>query len=304
MHVNSGWSWGSLSYTESAVLVAFIVLLLVNLKGVVGVWHVRLFKGLCTQYILAARERTSTSKAEQQAKTNFNGPRNDPSKPTPAAPKNPPRLTSYLVTTHRNAPIDCDYNMHKSNSTFFADLDINRAQLLLRLFGGFPRWAPAPATPTGTSSQSSKGGRSKETERSLNVALGGVSCVFKREIKPFQRFEIWSRVLGWDGKWVFVASYFVKAGIRVSGRGSDGGLDWSKDILATSLSRYVFKDGRVTVRPVDVLRFNGLLEGVADGGAEGFGEEIKGAGLFDGLDALPGLFEPGRFGVLGRYSDL
>ncbi|KAL3429418.1 hypothetical protein BDV09DRAFT_200631 [Aspergillus tetrazonus] len=174
-----------LSYVHYAVIVVFTGLILVNLKGAAGVWHLRLFKGPFTQYLLSEYGRKQLSSVYINK---------SPSAISPPADKQPPKIFSYLITTHRNHPIDCDYNLHKSNSTFFADLDINRAQLLMRLFGGFPRWKPD--TTTTTSDQ-------METEtknRSLDVALGGVSCFFKREIKALQAFEIWSRVLSWDEK--------------------------------------------------------------------------------------------------------
>lgn len=210
-----------------------------------------------------------------------------------------PRLFSYLVTTHRNPPIDCDYNLHKSNSTFFSDLDINRAQLLLRLFGGFPRWKPT-----------SDGVGKNEKERSLNIALGGVSCVFKREIKPFQRFEIWSRVLAWDEKWLYIVSYFVlpgtgKAALKSLHDGAKKGKEFDPNnaILASSLSRYVFKDGRITIRPEDALVYNGLY-----GDNSAFVSErdraLEVARFFHGLDALPLHFEVAASSVLGRYWDL
>ncbi|KAL4811791.1 hypothetical protein BDW67DRAFT_189309 [Aspergillus spinulosporus] len=180
---------GDLSYANYALVVALTGLILVNLKGVVGVWHLRLFKGLFTQYLLSENGRNQLPSANNNK---------NPSTVSATAEKQPPKVFSYLITTHRNHPIDCDYNLHKSNSTFFADLDINRAQLLIRLFGGFPRWKPDTATTTSDQIEA------KTKDRSLNVALGGVSSFFKREIKPLQVFEIWSRVLSWDEKWVML----------------------------------------------------------------------------------------------------
>ncbi|THC98401.1 hypothetical protein EYZ11_002120 [Aspergillus tanneri] len=102
-------------------------------------------------------------------------------------------------------------------------------------------------------------------ERNLNVALGGVSCVFKREIKPFQQYEIWSRVLTWDEKWLYIVSYFVIGGTgkavmeSLHTQGQKGtNFNPNKAILASSVSRYVFKDGRITVRPESVLGHNDL----------------------------------------------
>ncbi|KAL4747873.1 hypothetical protein BDW72DRAFT_196301 [Aspergillus terricola var. indicus] len=292
---------GDLCYAQYAVFVALTGLILVNLKGVVGVWHLRVFKGLSTQYFLSKAGR----KQSPGANNNDNA-----SAVSSTTEEQPPQIFSYLITTHRNQPIDCDYNLHKSNSTFFADLDINRAQLLMRLFGGFPKWKPATANTTSDQAEA------KAKERSLNVALGGVSCIFKREIKPLQKFEIWSRVLSWDEKWVYVVSYFIRPGMgqKAIGTGSSGGKKKGDEasvnlaILASSLTRYVFKDGRMTIKPVDVLRYNGLYP--AGDGEEKIGTEreierrLAVASALSGMDALPELFGGAKFGVLGRYSDL
>jgi len=79
------------------------------------------------------------------------------------------------------------------------------------------------------------------------------------------RYEVGSRVLGWDGKWFFVVSHFREVG--------GGGR-----LFASALSKYVFKNGSKTVPPEVVLRESKLLpdrpEGwraeweVEDGGSE------------------------------------
>lgn len=87
----------------------------------------------------------------------------------------------------------------------------------------------------------------------MYVALAGVVALFRREIKPFEKYEMRSRVLGWDGKWIWVVSHFVKCG----GNGKE--LDMSKRIYASCLSKYVCKEGRKTVPPEQVLTESGLL---------------------------------------------
>ena len=44
-------------------------------------------------------------------------------------------LFHFSVTTCRNSILDTDYNMHKSNSTYFADLDVSRSHLTTHLLG-------------------------------------------------------------------------------------------------------------------------------------------------------------------------
>ncbi|CAG8909370.1 unnamed protein product [Penicillium egyptiacum] len=225
-----------------------------------------------------------------------------------------PFLFSYLVTSHQNVLMECDYNMHKSNSTFFSDLDINRAQLLLSLFPHLPRWAPTPELATegpGTDTQ-----KSKKREKTVSIALGGTSCVFKREIKPLQRYEVWSRVLSWDAKWLVLVSYFVKAGTHEGvmralqkGEQSKEGLDAQKAILSVAVTRYVFKDGRRTAPPEEVLQCVGLYPSTP---AETDQQDIYASlrkpgsdalGFFGSLDSLPAHFGDASSSILGYYSD-
>ncbi|KAL1964505.1 hypothetical protein VTN77DRAFT_6931 [Rasamsonia byssochlamydoides] len=268
-----------------------LLVLLLNLKGIPGMWHIRLFKGLLTQLYF-----TKTVQAEEDGLV--------PSiLDKQGQPR--PRLFAFFVTTSGTPAIDCDYNLHKSNSTFFSDLDINRTQLLIALFK--------------TVLSPSHVDRSRR-KNPLRVALGGASCIFRREIKPFQRYELWSRVLAWDEKWLYVASYFVKKGkgkkaATSDKKSADGSIPGPEsDVLASCIARYVFKDGRVTVRPAVVLEEIGLITTQTDvkvvegkWSAKQFEEERKRgmeiAALFTGLEGLPGRFDPEN-AILGEYSDL
>jgi acyl-CoA thioesterase FadM len=152
---------------------------------------------------------------------------------------------------------DCDYNMHKSNSTYFADLDLARVHLLGALgFGAQPKGAPMPA-------------------------LGGVSCNFRRPVAPLQRMHIYTRVLSWDAKWLYIASWIVRADPKAAkpvtwtlqpwrrgASGASAGPTGAKapDVCAVALARYVFKKGRVTVAPDPVLTAMGLLPAASEQG--------------------------------------
>ena len=115
------------------------------------------------------------------------------------------------------------------------------------------------------------------------IMLGGVSCNFRREIKPYQAFEIWTRVLSWDHKWIYVITHFVKKGAvkppgytlqpgKKAGRpatkssetSSNGSASKDKSvphsaIFATGISKYVAKHGRFTVPPERIIESSGLL---------------------------------------------
>ncbi|RAL06935.1 acyl-CoA thioesterase [Aspergillus homomorphus CBS 101889] len=278
-----GAVWDSLTFNR--VLVgAGMLFLFSNVKGLPGVWHYRLFKGLVTELVWK-RSRQPAPLIDSQGR---------------------PRLYSYLVTECANPIIECDYNLHKSNSTFFSDLDINRTQLMMAHFKHVLSASCMPRT---------GGGRKKP----LLMAMGGVSCLFHREVKPLQRYEIWSRVLAWDEKWVYVVSYFVKKGALTQDGKIKGDPD-AKFVLASGLARYVFKEGRVTVKPEEALRECGLLPLVGEDGAAvvdqkgavGWGKEQfeienqKGLAIargFSGLEVLPSMTRFGESGVLGRYGD-
>ena len=108
------------------------------------------------------------------------------------------------------------------------------------------------------------------------IAMGAVACHFKREIKPFARFDIWTRVLTWDRKWLYMVSHMVRPGmVKPKGwalqpwkkgtgvsrerKGADDEKEWQSAIFATSIAKYVMKKGRVTVPPDAVLRHSELL---------------------------------------------
>jgi hypothetical protein len=234
---------------------------------------------------------------------------------TPAAMLNEsgyPRLFSYLITSCSTPVIDCDYNLHKSNSSFFSDADINRTQLMCSLFKH-------------VLSQSSLIDQPKRRKNPLLMALGGTSCIFKREIKPLQKFEIWSRVLSWDDKWVYVVSYFVSVNKSMGKQIPSAKKEKPDDsppnsrVLASCIARYVFKDRRVTVRPESILQECGLLphsdlkeakedhSGTQWSGAKFDKERLKGlqiASRFTELEALPTMFDSSDETVLGSYIDL
>ncbi|RFU28926.1 hypothetical protein B7463_g7413, partial [Scytalidium lignicola] len=159
--------------------------------------------------------------------------------------------------------LECDYNIHKSNSTYFSDLDVTRCHLLSLLCApGLPAYKKRRA--------------SGEETAPFNIALGGVACFFQREIKPYEAYEMWTRVLGWDHKWVYVVTHFVRKGVKkpagylmhdqprpwfsflrgkrgevqeTSSSEGDQPVKSKSDIFAFGLSKCVFKSGRKTLPP-------------------------------------------------------
>lgn len=178
-----------------------------------------------------------------------------------------------MITSSYNTLYDCDYNLHKSNSTYFADLDVARAHYVGCLIRtGLARLNRGDEEGLPSDTRAAKG--------KYFVALGAVSCFFQRQIEPLQGFEIYTRVLSWDRKWLYLVSHVVKKGAikpdsyvlqpwkrskRALGEGKREEEDLTKHVFATSVARYVFKKGRLTISPEIVLERSRLMPQRPDG---------------------------------------
>lgn len=151
---------------------------------------------------------------------------------------NSPRdLFTWVTLDSYVTPLEIDMYMHKLNSTYFLDLDIARTKLLTRLFQTFWWWS------YDNGHEKSKKKHSLANIPYVPVAI--VQCQFKRELKPFQKFKISSRVLAWDRKWLFVMSKFMTDDNKVA---------------AIAITKYVFKVGRLTIAPEEYLKFCNFLD--------------------------------------------
>lgn len=130
--------------------------------------------------------------------------------------------------------------LHKSNSTYFQDLDIARTNLVTKIFQViFYRY------------YDNENQDFKSSSRISNfpyVPVGSIQCTFKRELTIFTRYQIKSKVLAWDNKWLFVLSKFVVP----QKNGED-------KLCAIAVTKYVFKkNSRITIRPVEMIKEAGL----------------------------------------------
>ncbi len=81
----------------------------------------------------------------------------------------------------RVLPTDLDLNMHMTNARYFSVMDLGRTDLVIR------------------------SGLARTMLRNRWQAVLGASTVrFRRPLKPFQRYEMVSRVLCWDDRWFFI----------------------------------------------------------------------------------------------------
>jgi len=195
--------------------------------------------------------------------------------PTPAQLFQPMITSSYAPLT------EIDFNMHsellrisiysvqrklitdskESNSTYFSDLDIARTHLITTLFSAGIEQAR----------NNKRNGMIGGGSGAFGIALGAVSCSFKKELKPYEKYEIWTRVLSWDEKWLYLVSHFVRKGkvcpnaytLYPEQKSRNLGLNRmarkEDAIIASALSKCVFKKGRLTIPPVIMMEASGLL---------------------------------------------
>ncbi|KAK1625354.1 capsule polysaccharide biosynthesis protein [Colletotrichum phormii] len=162
----------------------------------------------------------------------------------------PGAIFQPVVTPSRVALLETDYNLHKSNSTYFSDLDVARTDLLAAL-----------------RAQAIDGGLYKEYKQGVQVLLAGTSCTFKKEIKPGATFDMQSRILTWDKKWLYVVTHFVEKRKGADSptyqpwkeAGNRRAIQGSPIVYATAISKCVVKAGRLTVPPQKLFRAAGVL---------------------------------------------
>ncbi|EXJ93819.1 hypothetical protein A1O1_02212 [Capronia coronata CBS 617.96] len=210
-----------------------LVFALINLKALPLAWHFRLLYRMISQwYTLARVQRTLTTRASAST-TNKTHPLFEP------------------VSIFSRAPfLETDYNLHKSNSTYFSDLDESRTALMTKVL--------IPGLKRGSKNLEKEGHKGR-----LGVILGSVHTSFHHEIKPYERYEVRSRVLTWDRKWIVVGSWFI----RPARKGRE------EVVLASALSKYVIKKGRFTVAPERGFANAGWLPEKPDDHTTGAGQK-------------------------------
>jgi hypothetical protein len=184
--------------------------------------------------------------------------------------------------------------MHKSNSTYFSDMDISRTHLFTAIIrNGIKknsRLYGAKKTAVAGAVGATEGSRGRHL-----IALGGISCLFKREILPYTKYEMWTRILCWDRKWFYLVTHLVKPGV---GKPSSWTLQpWRKAkstevdreklmkaVYATGIAKYVIKRGRVTVPPEQALLDADMVPVKPEGWVYDEAEDNE---KVDGEDVLP-----------------
>lgn len=105
-------------------------------------------------------------------------------------------ILAPCVTTMRVWPMDLDFNLHQNNGRYLSCMDIGRMDMAFRAGLHKPmlkhKWMPL---------------------------LGSSTIRYFRSLAPFQKFELITRIAGWDEKWLFMEQTFIAAG-HVYARGT------------------------------------------------------------------------------------
>lgn len=127
------------------------------------------------------------------------------------------KLSTYV------SPMECDLYFHKNNATYFEELDISRCDLMTKIFHGlFATWGkPWPYIP-----------------------VANVFTNYLKELRPFEAYNVYSSILCWDNKWIYVLSRFTKQNNKV--------------LCSISITKYVLKEKRKTIQPKAALMECGL----------------------------------------------
>ncbi|EED14830.1 conserved hypothetical protein [Talaromyces stipitatus ATCC 10500] len=154
--------------------------------------------------------------------------------------------------------LETDYNIHKSNSTYFADMDHSRSACVTPLYTPGAGIVSKELDEELAAAAVAAGKPAPKKKLPMYIALGATYCSFKREIKPLERYELRSQVVAWDEKWMYIITCFLKKGDKKNGNGE-------KVLAAIGLSKYCIKKGRLTVPIERVFRASGLLPPRPDG---------------------------------------
>lgn len=128
------------------------------------------------------------------------------------------KLSTYV------SPMECDLYFHKNNATYFEELDVSRCDLMCKIFNklftdnGDKSWPYIP--------------------------VANVFTNYLKELKPFEKYNVYSSILCWDKKWIYVVSRFTKCNDKI--------------LCSLSMTKYVLKDGRKTIPPQDALKQCGM----------------------------------------------
>lgn len=111
-------------------------------------------------------------------------------------------------------PSDLDLNFHLTNAGYYAIADLGRIDFVVR---------------TGLASAALR-------MRGRPI-IGDSMAKFRKDLRPFQRFELETQLLGWDDKWAFIEHRFCRKG----------------RVVGVVLARCLFANSEGAMPPKDIL---------------------------------------------------
>ncbi len=123
------------------------------------------------------------------------------------------------VLTMRVWPNDLDFNVHMNNGRYFTAADIGRLDWWLRT-----------------------GIMKKAIAHRWGPVAGDTNGRFSRSLQPFEKFELHTRLMGWDEKWLFTEHRFISK---------------SGKVVAVIVVRYLFRGREAQQSPATVLALVG-----------------------------------------------
>ncbi|WP_431689400.1 thioesterase family protein [Hahella sp. NBU794] len=133
--------------------------------------------------------------------------------------RKPAQPFDTTVVKMRVWPNDLDLNLHVNNGRYFTMADVGRIDYILR----------------------SGVGKVALKHRALPI-VAEATAKFRKELRLFERFEIHSRLVGWDDKWSYMEHRFVRKG-RVAG---------------VVFMRGFFKGAQGAIKPEDLAEYLGV----------------------------------------------
>ena len=94
-------------------------------------------------------------------------------------------LWDMARTPFRVMPTDLDVLGHMNNGKFLTLMDLGRLDLMLRT-----------------------GMWQKISEKGWYPVVAGQSITYRRSLNPFKKFDLYTRLVGFDGPWVYVEQHF------------------------------------------------------------------------------------------------
>lgn len=218
------------------VLSLGLLFAIANFKSMPGVWTWRVLSKFRTSFRAQLRRTAPSPLADNMTRRVA-----IVKKPSPSCSiQEHPLFVPTVYSTH--VPLaEIDINLHKSNSTYFTDLDIARSELIGRIVA--PAWPMDNMLIEYTGRDGAP--RRERVKGAPAFILGATYTSFKREMSAYTSYNVESRVLGWDVRWLYIGSWFV--GKK------------EKKLYACSLSKYILKKGRITVKPELLLAEAGWI---------------------------------------------